>query len=167
MPLNVQMLPNAKKGQVPTPNCLCSKMLTKDNSQKVGFLEAKVDRKAWHWSLTLIWGCTAGSPKVMLGREGDVYRLSKFTDSSCIKRRCCETRCWNKGKKPTEVKSPSFLLWLLYPHYPATLKASYVSCIGLHPNGVPDKEKYCPCEKAVGISFLKKTTDRCLGLFLG
>ena len=46
VPLNVQMLPNAKKGLVPTLNCLCSKMLKKENSQKVGFLEAKVDKKA-------------------------------------------------------------------------------------------------------------------------
>lgn len=105
---NGQMFPNAENALLPTLNCLHfqnakRKKKEKGNSQKVGFLEVRVDSKAWNWSLTLIGGCTAGSPKVMLGREGDVYKLNKFTDSSCIKRRCWDTRCWNKGGENPEV----------------------------------------------------------------
>lgn len=162
--LNVQMLPNATT--VPTRNCLCSKILKKENSQKVGFLEAKVDRKAWDWSLTLIWGCTAGSPKVMLGREGDVYRLSKFTDSSCIKRRCCETRCWNKGEKQVRIISKLFILVTL-SSLPCYIESQLCIMHWFATQWGSDKEKNFPCDKAVGISCLKNTTEISLGLPLG
>lgn len=159
MPLNVQMLPNAKKGQVPTPNCLRSKMLKKENSQKVGFLEAKVDRKAWHSSLTLIWGCTAGSPKVMLGREGDVYRLNKFTDSSCIKRRCCETRCWNKGEKNQKCNLQAFycgyFILIILLHWKPVMYHALV-CI---PMGFQIRKSTVPVKKLLVFFLWKQLID--------
>lgn len=156
VPLNVQMLPNAKKGLVPTLSCLLSKMLKKENSQKVGFLEAKVDRKAWDWSLTLIWGCTAGSPKVMLGREGDVYRLNKLTDSSCIKRCCCETRCWNKGEKQQKYN-----LQVFYLGYFILVTLLYWKPVMYHalvctPMGFQIRKSTVPVKKLLIFFFLRK-----------